>query len=240
MFIFCDVFILGMFIEQLEDEMVLIERKIFAHQYYNRLLVTHVQVKRKQNVKGTININLDYTVKYESEDFNFEKLAPLDNYWLLRGKTKDIEFDEFQKETRDLFMYFNEPTSFSLDEDENQALKVFVSSTDWNDDPAKEEFELAKDDIENDRVSDFVEKHTNAFGDIWEFGRIETDNRQLQSNIYSSYYYLLSSLPALKHHGVLNQFYGLSPGSLSRGGHYQDYQGHSFWDTGIIITRTYC
>jgi hypothetical protein len=61
----------------------------------------------------------------------------------------------------------------------------------------------------------------------------------------------MSSLPSLNHNGKLNQFYGLSPGLLSRGANLSDYQGkllnlrfssthqfcyiiitgHSFWDT---------
>jgi trehalose/maltose hydrolase-like predicted phosphorylase len=78
------------------------------------------------------------------------------------------------------------------------------------------------------------EKHAETFANLWNIGRIETDNFDIQQNVFSSYYYLLSSAPAPIHYGKLNQFYGLSPGSLSRGGLLQDYQGHSFWDTGEL------
>jgi hypothetical protein len=41
-----------MFIERLEDEFVSIEGIIFAHQYYNRLLVTQIKVYRKTESTG--------------------------------------------------------------------------------------------------------------------------------------------------------------------------------------------
>ncbi len=42
----------GVFYEQLADDKVTIERRIFAHQYYNRLLITQILVQRKQNFRG--------------------------------------------------------------------------------------------------------------------------------------------------------------------------------------------
>lgn len=45
----------GAFFEQLEDGQIIIERKIFAHQFYNRLLVSEIVVKRKNsNPSGKI------------------------------------------------------------------------------------------------------------------------------------------------------------------------------------------
>lgn len=130
-------------------------------------------------------------------------------------------------------MYFTEPEDIVLDEGEEVVTRVFLSSIDVAERPAQEEFDAARamspDDLYN--------LHASKFANLWESGRIETDNYELQNNIYSSYYYLLSSLPAPDHYGVLNQFYGLSPGSLSRGALLQDYQGHSFWDTGAVFFR---
>jgi hypothetical protein len=63
---------LGSFFEQLEDSLVVVERKIFAHQYYNRLLVTQVTVKRKtlpediEGADGITNSNAILTIQFDS------------------------------------------------------------------------------------------------------------------------------------------------------------------------------
>ncbi len=60
---------------------------------------------------------------------------------------------------------------------------------------------------------------------------IEGDD-ELQRQINSAFYYILSCLPPLSTRSESKQFYGLSPGTLSRGGRMgEDYAGHSFWDT---------
>jgi hypothetical protein len=225
----------GVFVEQLEDDMVIIERRIFAHQFYNRLLISHIDVRRKETATmGAITIRLAFTASYTSEDFVFENLNQQNaDYYILKGETREIEFEEFQKAKSRVFMYFNEPRDLVLGENENSLVRVFISSVDVNETPAKEEFELAWQLVKEGNAMELLKRHETAFSNIWSFGRIETDNFELQSTIFSSYYYLLSSLPALSHYGTLNPFYGLSPGSMSRGSLYQDYQGHSFWDTGI-------
>lgn len=218
---------------------MIIERRIFAHQYYNRLLITHIQVKRKFGITGKVTVNVDSLKNYTSNDFNFEPLVRENGYFILRGRTRDIEFDEFQKATIPVYMYFTEPENVVLEDGQESVVRAFVSSIDINEGPTKEEFELAMKMINEGKVAELVESHTTKFSNLWQFGRIETDNFDIQSHIYPSYYYLLSSLPALEHHGVLNPFYGLSPGSLSRGSLLEDYQGHSFWDTGELYTHVY-
>lgn len=128
-------------------------------------------------------------------------------------------------------MYFTPLKNITLNEKENEKIMTFITSIDENEEPAREEFERAYAISQSD-PEQLYRDHMEKFSAIWEEGRIEVDDLELQSVIYSSYYYIISSLPALRHNGKLNQFYGLSPGSLSRGALYSDYQGHSFWDTG--------
>ena len=52
----------------------------------------------------------------------------------------------------------------------------------------------------------------------------------LATVIHSSLYYILMSLPSSQPELPLEQFCGLSPGSLARGANWTDYQGHVFWD----------
>ena len=44
----------GVFVEQLQNDKVSVERRIFAHQFYNRLLVTQIVVKREAGAVGNI------------------------------------------------------------------------------------------------------------------------------------------------------------------------------------------
>lgn len=75
--------------------------------------------------------------------------------------------------------------------------------------------------------------HIDLWRKVWRNGRIEVKGDQsLQEQIDTAFYYILSSLPPLSTSSEHKQFYGLSPGSLSRGGRLgEDYGGHSFWDT---------
>lgn len=75
--------------------------------------------------------------------------------------------------------------------------------------------------------------HVSLWNDVWTNGRIEVNgDDELQRQINIALYYILSSLPPLSTRSEHKQFYGLSPGSLSRGGRVgEDYAGHSFWDT---------
>ena len=75
--------------------------------------------------------------------------------------------------------------------------------------------------------------HASLWDDAWRNGRVEVrGDAELQRQIDGAWYYILSSLPPLSTKSEKKQFYGLSPGSLSRGGLLgEDYGGHSFWDT---------
>lgn len=101
-----------MFFEQLEDTFVSIERRIFAHQFYNRLLITHIFAKRKPTPENSMRLNgiklpfkitfsnssikrvhiqfsdnivikLDYQKNYDSDDFNFDSIVDQDGYRLV-------------------------------------------------------------------------------------------------------------------------------------------------------------
>ena len=150
----------------------------------------------------------------------------------MKGQTKFVEFDKLQKDPIKVFMYFTPLSDVVLDESQNEIIQTFVSSIDINQAPALGEMNIAMEKIKKGNAEDLYSMHIEKFNKIYDNGFIELDNATLQSVIYSSFYYLYSSLPSLDHYGSLNQFYGLSPGSLSRGAYLADYQGHSFWDTG--------
>ena len=133
-----------------------------------------------------------------------------------------------------MFMYYTPITNITLEETQNETMKTFISSIDIKEESAKIEMDIAFQLVKENNSEELLAKHIDKFNNIYDNGIIKLDNMKLQSVIYSSYYYIYSSLPALDHFGNLNQFYGLSPGSLSRGNLLKDYQGHSFWDTGKL------
>jgi len=149
-----------------------------------------------------------------------------------------VEFEELQKEPISVFMFYTPLENIVLEETQNETIKTFISSIDINEILAKEEMDIAVKLVEQNNSTLLYSSHIEKFNNIYDNGIIELDNNTLQSVIYSSFYYLYSSLPALDHYGKLNQFYGLSPGSMSRGALLNDYQGHSFWDTGYFFKFT--
>jgi len=79
------------------------------------------------------------------------------------------------------------------------------------------------------RVSDEYQKRFAEAEKSWFESWLDVAD-ELQRQVNSAFYYILSSLPPLSTKSEHKQFYGLSPGSLSWGSH-ESYAGHSFWDT---------
>jgi trehalose/maltose hydrolase-like predicted phosphorylase len=80
-----------------------------------------------------------------------------------------------------------------------------------------------------------LSSHISRWNAVWSNGRIDIEgDDELQRQVNSALYYILSSLPPLSTKSEPKQFYGLSPGSLSWGGRTgESYSGRSFWDAEI-------
>ncbi|CAF0931640.1 unnamed protein product [Didymodactylos carnosus] len=223
------------FIEYLEDSQVIVERKIFAYQEYTELIISHITVKRVQStLLGSINIPVVIHEEKESDDFIFN-VANTKDYTFFDGTTKQVENNQFQSEKLKVYIYYTPLPVDGLELNENETTKtfVFVTSMDTSNQTAKKSFDYATTLINENRFDYFYETQVQLWNQIWSNGRIDIEgDEDLQRQINSAYYYLLSSLPALHTKSDKKQFYGLSPGSLSRGGKLgEDYGGHSFWDT---------
>ncbi|CAF5198663.1 unnamed protein product, partial [Rotaria magnacalcarata] len=167
-----------------------------------------------------------------SDDIDFVVAARNEQYVLLSGKTRQVENNQFQLEQLPVFVYYTPlpVNGFELDPQETSRTYLFVTSIDSEQERAKRSFEYAS----NERHSDQIwSSHVSLWNDVWSNGRVEiVGDDELQRQINSAFYYILSSLPPLSTRSEHKQFYGLSPGSLSRGGLVgEDYAGHSFWDT---------
>ncbi|CAF4806446.1 unnamed protein product, partial [Rotaria socialis] len=131
-----------------------------------------------------------------------------------------------------VFVYYTPlpVNGFELDPQETSRTYLFVTSIDSEQARAKRSFEYASNERHPDQI---WSSHVSLWNDVWSNGRVEiVGDDELQRQINSAFYYILSSLPSLSTRSEHKQFYGLSPGSLSRGGLVgEDYAGHSFWDT---------
>ncbi|CAM4963855.1 unnamed protein product [Rotaria socialis] len=222
----------GIFIESLENDEVRIERRFFASQEYTELLVAHVLLIRKAPTGRKIVVPVKVHEHITSIDINLTVVTRNPQYVLLSGKTREIENHQFQAETLPIFVYYTPLPikGFELDQEETNRTYLFVTSIDNNQSIAKQSFDYATIDQQPD---DILSSHISRWNDVWSNGHIDIEgDNQLQRQINSAFYYILSSLPPLSTKSESKQFYGLSPGTLSRGGRSgEDYGGHSFWDT---------
>ncbi|CAF1126931.1 unnamed protein product [Adineta steineri] len=222
----------GTFTERFDDDIVRIERRIFASQEYTELLLTHVTITRLTSEKQTIVVPVEVTETLTSADFKFDVVSRDDKHVLLSGKTLEVENSQYQQDILPLFIYYT-PLPFNglqLDAEESARTFLFVTSLDTDQARAKRSFDYASTERQPDQL---WSAHVDLWKKVWSNGRIEVrDDAELQRQINSAYYYILSSLPPLSTKSEHKQFYGLSPGTLSRGGLLgEDYGGHSFWDT---------
>ncbi|UJR10942.1 hypothetical protein I4U23_015127 [Adineta vaga] len=222
----------GTFIEKLEDNQVRIERRIFASQEYTELLLNYIVITRLASHGQTIVVPVDANEQMTSVDFDFEIVSRDDNHVFVSGKTRQVENAQYQRDVLPLFMYYTPlpVDGLQLAADESTHTYIFVTSLDTQQMRAKVSFDYATNERQPDKL---WSTHASLWNNIWSNGSIEIrGDDELQRQVNSAFYYILSSLPALSTQSEHKQFYGLSPGSLSRGGLLgEDYGGHSFWDT---------
>ncbi|UJR32210.1 hypothetical protein I4U23_019675 [Adineta vaga] len=223
----------GTFTETLENDEIRIERCLFASQEYTELLLAHVVLTRLKSTGKNIHVPIDVAEQLTSIDIDFKEVEHREQeYILLSGKTRQVENNQFQNEPLSVFVYYTPipVDGLEIDKDETTRTYLFVTSIDENQSRAKRSFDLATEERQPNTV---LSSHVSRWNDVWSNGHIHvTGDDELQRQINSAFYYILSSLPPLATQSEHKQFYGLSPGSLSRGGLLgEDYGGHSFWDT---------
>ncbi|CAF0878103.1 unnamed protein product [Rotaria sordida] len=173
----------------------------------------------------------------ESVDIDFTVLARNNQHVVLSGKTRQVENIQYQQEPLSVFIYYTPLPyeGFELDPQETDRTYLFVTSIDEHQARARQSFDYASNERKPDEL---WSSHVMLWNNVWSNAHVEVQgDDELQRQINSAFYYILSSLPPLSTRSEHKQFYGLSPGSLSRGGFDgpddEDYVGHSFWDTEI-------
>ncbi|XP_077863843.1 protein-glucosylgalactosylhydroxylysine glucosidase-like [Saccoglossus kowalevskii] len=232
----------GVWREVMNHDDFTVTLRIYAHQYFSRVLVTQIEFTKRGKYVGDITMTLEKNEGVPSEDINFSEPRRYPNVsvdaWEMHGTTNEPELDGGDQTP--VYMYYTHvPESITVMEDDDEDyMWTYVCSIDWNNTVAMRDFVDVVQLIYRSDSSGLtggmvlLEFHTERWEKIWENGRIEVDNLMLGKRIYGSLYYILSSLPASEStHQPPNQFFGLSPGGLANGAFETDYQGHSFWDT---------
>ncbi|OQV25428.1 Acid trehalase-like protein 1 [Hypsibius exemplaris] len=228
----------------LEDGSVTLTREIFAHRLHPHLLVMRLLVEFAPGTESVIVelIDIPPTDLLVSPDIEFVRTkefpytettgsALLRHYSVSQGFTRTPEVAESPKSPVTVAWYSNWPLEREITVTGNNLDLVLYLSVGSE---GKETVASLLDAMDIDFPS-LRASHVAKWSEYWESGRIEVDpaeNFALAQALYSTFYFLLSSLPnADCGHG----FIGLSPGGLARGAPGaeidQDYLGHSFWDT---------
>ncbi|XP_077992893.1 protein-glucosylgalactosylhydroxylysine glucosidase-like [Glandiceps talaboti] len=233
----------GVWQEVIQHPQFAVTVNIYAHQYFTRLLVTQVEFSRttsRSDDTKNIQLKLEQNEGKASQDFLFDEpkeyIKANNRAWQISGTTIEPELSD--KKTGDspkisVYVYYTDmPREVEvMAEDQDAHIWTYVTSVDQDQNVAKRDFDDAMTEI-NKNPKSFLEKHSQLWERTWEEGGIEVDDLKLGKYIYGSFYYILSSLPALHEtNQPKNQFFGLSPGGLANGANATDYQGHSFWDT---------
>ncbi|XP_067686916.1 uncharacterized protein [Haliotis asinina] len=230
----------AVFTETIDTPMLSIEHRVYAHQYYVRLLITEVIVTRKAVAEGQdviINVKNSFQNNFTSEDIQFEPkvnlgredLCPRWNCWRTKGTTLIPEREGTP--LQDIYIAWYEiPDTLTLHTGSNTDRWIYMTAIDQTIDRSNMNFEAGRRDFLSDNNLVF-QRHVDAWTAKWNNGHIEIkDNLQLAKLVHGSFYYIMSSLPSEKTYLPTNQFYGLSPGGLANGANWTDYQGHVFWD----------
>ncbi|XP_077977259.1 protein-glucosylgalactosylhydroxylysine glucosidase-like [Glandiceps talaboti] len=219
----------GVFFHRISTPDVTVEQRVYAHQYYTRLLVNDVIITRQSQSTYPITVNLQTNYGPESNDIDF-KMSPVQQG--VRSMHGEIKHRETLKASKpEVFVYWTDvPDNVTLPGSQQSQKWTFLTSMALNDQDAHKFYKLGIELLADD--DKLYNSHVGAWQYKWNHGRIDLEgNLNLAKAIYGSMYYILSSLPPLlTDESFKFPFYGLSPGGLAQGARDKDYDGHVFWD----------
>eukprot|EP01084_Bolivina_argentea_P215464 365807_1 len=224
------------FIYQHKQNYWSVEQIIYTHRLYKNLAITQINVNINNN---TINNNLlievnNLNYNQSSTDVNMTDMTEKNaicknnNYLCYSGWTQLSESNSSLIEIG-ILTFKNSTNSYILNisKDSNKQ-QIFYY-------PTVLLTSLESNDIINDMIkilnnlpmrNNWLSLHINEWEtNIWSKGRIDIiDNISMASNIYTSIYYLISS--------IRNDWcFGITPGSIAANG----YHGRIFWDQEIWV-----
>ena len=209
-------------------------QQIYAHRFYNRAIINKIRLIRDA---GTSPINVVLQInpgEIPSVDLKETKVTTDE---LILGKSVTIRcFETNVREdssaqplaSKVCLAYTNPPSVLLLQVGASDVEYLHITTIGRTENEVRKEI---ADVITNEE--NIFETHATVWEDHWKNFEISvTGNTNLNQIIHASVFYLISNLPSENTNQPKDQFYGLSPSGIGKGGVlYAEYQGHSFWDT---------
>lgn len=212
----------GLFLESHVGESVSVTLKTYAHRSIPQLMVTELLVQNHNEAPIKVKLGGGAPVVTDDLDntISGDKSPPLGkDRRVFFGRVKEFEYS--WNETRNVTMVYSPIPPYVCVGPNRRLARLFLLSVDSNPQTANTQFTKGVDLFFNNSLES---QHIQSWQTLWSKGRMEVSgNDELATLIYSSLYYILSSLPLSEH----PDFIGLSPGDLAHG---LMYNGHVFWD----------
>ncbi|XP_047987690.1 protein-glucosylgalactosylhydroxylysine glucosidase [Leguminivora glycinivorella] len=228
----------GVFTVRVDRDRSVVTQRIFAHRFYNRAIVNQIEVTSKTYADPNLtHRDIWIAVKLmpgaeTSDDINFE--SPVPEVFHGRtiksscGKTRESEDLEYQPLPVNVCVYWTSVPDHLVVPQHGSKVFTFAMTVDKNRTVAREE--LFKVLQEDSKV--LYQRHVDAWHALYAQAGMDIEgNLQLSKIVSGIWYYFLSALPSESTSHPQDRFFGLSPTGLSRGGTFEDYEGHNFWDT---------
>lgn len=230
----------GYFMETIKSEYAYIEHKMYLHQRYIRLFVVEINYVIQPVNYGGGFISLKYPDPV-SDDIIFNQRTPYIGNWVLTGRAREGE-DGGQGRT--VSIYYQQPISeISISGSQKRANYTFIMAVDTIEANARAEFDRAQIELlsgDNSNYNFFM-SHVQAWKELWDGGRVELEGSNTNQLIKATWFaqaYIYNSLPA--ENPALpppfsDIYYVCGRGSIGKGEHGKDYQGHVMWDNEMYI-----
>ncbi|XP_045486467.1 protein-glucosylgalactosylhydroxylysine glucosidase [Pieris rapae] len=231
----------GVFTVTVDRERSIVTQRIFAHKFYTRAIVNQIHVEPKRRIDPNhIHHEIWIAIKQmpgpDSKDIDFSSPTPeiIDgrSVWTSCGKTKVSEDPEYQPLPTDVCAYWTSVPDHLVVPHYRPRVFTFLMTVDKNATVARKEFiKVLQEDGD-----ELFDKHVEEWQKLYKEAGVELEgNLKLSKIVNGIWYYYLSSLPSKETYQPSDRYYGLSPTGLARGGSFEDYEGHNFWDTEMWI-----
>lgn len=222
---------------RVDRERSVVTQRIYAHRFYTRAIVNQIQVDSKTHYDPNfVNQEIWIAIKLmpgpESKDIAFSNPVPEiingRTVWSVCGQTMESEDLAYQPLPVNVCAYWTSVPDHLVVPQHGSRVFTFAMTADKNKTVAREELvKVLQEDGE-----ELFQKHVQQWQKLYQQGGMEVEgNLELGKIVNGIWYYFLSSLPSEESFQPLGRYYGLSPTGLARGGTFEDYEGHNFWDT---------
>ncbi|GAB0096819.1 protein-glucosylgalactosylhydroxylysine glucosidase [Sergentomyia squamirostris] len=225
----------GVFRTTLTTPTVNAEHRVYAHRYFNRVIVNEFRLTRNGAGTDAVTLALFQDAGDPSVDFTFstatEETISGVTFQKVMGQTIDREDPNYQKDLRSINVFYTTaPQQIILAQNQVQITVRFLTSVDFDEAVARKDLQDAIAQYANDQI---YTNHETRWQEFWtNYGITVEGDDTLARSLHTSLFFLASSLPSLTTNQPNTDFYGLAPAGLGRGGvALAEYQGHSFWDT---------